>query len=259
MPRYKLTLAYQGTDFHGWQRQGSEQEPLRTVQGVLEEAIAAVVREPVDTLGASRTDAGVHALGQVASFHCAMELEPMRLRAAINARLPEDVQVRRAEVVADDFDAVGGAVAKSYRYRMAWGRGGPGRAPRPLFSRMTTWWTPFDLDPVLMNEAARRLIGTHDFASLTRKDHGRESTLRTIFDCRVTAGRGRSARLDVTGNGFLYNMVRIIAGTLAEIGRRRLDPAIVEPMLAAADRRAAGPTLPPQGLFLMWVSYGAPA
>jgi tRNA pseudouridine38-40 synthase len=225
------------------------------VQGVLEEAIAAVAREPVDVLGASRTDAGVHALGQVASFRCGLDLAPPRLRAAINARLPDDVQVRGVEVVAEDFDPIGGAVAKSYRYRMAWGRGRPGRAPRPLFSRATTWWTPFELDPVLMNEAARRLIGTHDFASFTRKDHGRESTLRTIFDCRVTAGPGRTARIDVTGNGFLYNMVRIIAGTLAEIGRGRLDPARVETMLAAADRRAAGPTLGPEGLFLMWVSY----
>lgn len=219
MPRYKLTVAYQGTGFHGWQSQGPPGQPLRTVQTVLQEAIGAVVREPVDVLGASRTDAGVHALGQVASFRCAMDLDPPRLRAAINARLPEDVQVRAAEAVAEEFDPISAAVAKGYRYRFAWGRGGPGRAPRPLFARLTTWWTPFELDPVLMNEAARRLIGAHDFASFTRKDHGRESTRRTIFDCRVTAGKGRSARLDVTGDGFLYNMVRIIAGTLVEIGR----------------------------------------
>jgi tRNA pseudouridine38-40 synthase len=106
-----------------------------------------------------------------------------------------------------------------------------------------------------MNEAARRLLGEHDFASFTRVNHNRESTVRTIHDCLVTAGRGRRLRIDVAGNGFLYNMVRIIAGTLLEIGRGRIEPDAITEILAATDRNAAGPTLPPEGLCLMWTRY----
>ncbi len=261
MPRYRLTVAYDGTNFHGWQKQcvtGADGEPddLRTVQGVLEEAVCAVVREPVNVVGASRTDSGVHALGQVAAFSCAKELEPAKLCAAINSRLPDDAQVRGAGVVSDTFSPISEAVAKGYRYRIAYGRAKPDGAPRPLFGRFVTFWTPYELDATRMNEAARRLIGGHDFASFTRKNHDRESTVRTIHDCRVTAGSGRRRlRIDVAGDGFLYNMVRIIAGTLVEVGRGKLDPESMGDVIAATDRTAAGPTLPPEGLCLMWIKY----
>ena len=258
MPWYRLLVAYDGTDFHGWQKQngpdGSAQ--LRTVQGVMESAVAAVVREPVNVVGASRTDSGVHALGQVAAFNCAADLEPKRLAAAVNARLPEDVQVRRAAVADEGFSPISEAIAKGYRYRIAWSRGRPEGLTRPLFGRRTTFWTPYRLDPVRMNDAARRLIGTHDFTSFTRKHHDRETTRRTVYDCQVTCTGRRRLRVDVCGDGFLYNMVRIIAGTLVEVGRGRLEPASIPDILAAADREAAGPTLPPEGLCLMWVKYG---
>jgi tRNA pseudouridine38-40 synthase len=257
MPRYRLTIAYDGTDFHGWQKQDPPgAEPLRTVQLVMERAVADVVRQEISVVGASRTDAGVHALGQVVAFSCDKDFEPAKLAAALNARLPDDAQVRDADVAADDFSPISEAIAKGYRYRIAWGRGKPGDLPRPLFARATTYWTPYELDPVRMNEAARRLIGEHDFASFTRKNHDRESTVRTVHDCQVTATGMRRLRVDVSGDGFLYNMVRIIAGTLVEIGRGRIEPSAVGDILAAADRAAAGPTLPPEGLCLMWVKYG---
>ncbi len=261
MPRYRLTVAYDGTNFHGWQKQctaagdAGDAVDVRTAQGVLEQAVRKTVREPVSVLGASRTDAGVHAVGQVAAFTSDGEMETDRLCAAINARLPDDMQVRRATIVSADFSPISDAIAKGYRYRISWGRAVRGGPPRPLFQRFTTFWTPYDLDATRMNDAARRLIGEHDFASFTRVGQERESTIRTIHDCRVTAGRGRRLHIHVAGDGFLYNMVRIIAGTLLEVGRGRTDPESMGDIVAAADRRAAGPTLPPQGLCLMWIKY----
>ncbi len=258
MPRYRLTVAYDGTHFHGWQKQCGQdgEEDLRTAQGVLEQAVIAAVREPVTLVGASRTDAGVHAVGQVAAFTCERELPIERLCAAVNSRLPDDLQVRDGAIVNADFSPISDAIAKSYRYRIAWGRTGPGGVPRPLFGRYTTFWTPYRLDAVRMNEAARRLLGEHDFASFTRVNHNRESTVRTIHDCLVTADRRRRRlHIDVAGDGFLYNMIRIIAGTLLEIGRGRFEPDAMDGILAATDRAKAGPTLPPEGLCLMWIKY----
>ncbi|MCH8164019.1 MAG: hypothetical protein IH889_00265, partial [Planctomycetes bacterium] len=168
MPRYRLTVAYDGTNFHGWQKQcasdGPAQESLRTVQGVLEQAIVDVVRERVSVQGSSRTDAGVHAVGQVAAFSCQMEIAPDRLAPAINSRLPDDAQVRSASIIHEGFSPISDAISKGYRYRIAHGRKGPPPAGLPpLFSRHTTFWTPYRLDPLRMNEAARRLVGEHDF------------------------------------------------------------------------------------------------
>ena len=258
MPRFRLKVAYDGTNFHGWQKQSApgENADLRTVQGVLEQALSEVVGEAVNVVGASRTDSGVHAVGQVAAFTCATTLSGDRLAAAINARLPGDTQVREAEVVDDQFSPISGALAKGYRYKIAWGRG---RGSRPLFARFTTSWTTYRLDAAAMNEAARRLIGEHDFASFTRKNHNRESTVRTVYDCRVTETGRRRLRLDIAGNGFLYNMVRVIAGTLVEVGRGHRPPEQIEEILTAADRAGAGPTMPPEGLCLMWIKYPVPS
>ena len=273
MPRYKLTVAYDGSEFHGWQRQqradaadqesaaaseGAEAtvtdhgEPVRTVQAVLEHAVREVVREPVILVGASRTDSGVHARGQVAAFTSQAHIPVEKLPRAISARLPDDVQVRRAEIVNDDFDPIIHAIAKGYRYRIAHGCA---RRNRPLFDRKFITTTAYALDPSRMNEAARLLLGEHDFTSLTRLHHGRESTVRTIYECKVTATSRRRCHIDIAGNGFLYNMVRIIAGTLVEVGRGVIEPEAVPGILDAKDRRTAGPTLAPRGLCLMWVRY----
>lgn len=277
MPRYKITVAYDGTHFHGWQKQdrtpenssddgqipetpvtGTEvtglcdAERLRTVQGVLEEAVRKVVREPVNVLGASRTDAGVHAKGQVAAFTTRTSIPVERLARAITSRLPDDVQVRDAEIVTDEFDPIRGAIAKGYCYRLAHSCA---RHRKPLFDRHYVTHTAYRLDPVRMNLAARLLMGEHDFASFTRINHGRDSTVRTIYDCSVTATHRTRCRIDVVGNGFLYNMVRIIAGTLVEVGRGVIEPEAIPQIITAKDRNAAGPTLPPNGLCLMWIKY----
>ncbi len=291
MPRYKITVAYDGTLFHGWQRQrasgasaeyvtcgepvevsdalvagdqrgaaGSEvsgaaevSSRIRTVQEVLERAVREVVREAVDVVGASRTDAGVHARGQVAAFTTNTQIPVEKLPRAITSRLPEDVQVTHADVVAEEFDPIRGAIAKGYRYRIAHDCA---RGPLPLFERHFVMRYPHKLNAARMNEAARLLLGEHDFLSFARINHGRETAVRTIFDCQVNATRRRRLHIDVAGSGFLYNMVRIIGGTLVEIGAGRREPDDIVRVLEAKDRRTAGPTLPPTGLCLMWIKYG---
>ncbi len=277
MPRYKLTVAYDGTNFHGWQKQNraeidqSEEfvslddsinpdQSVRTVQSALEDAVRHVVREPVQVVGASRTDAGVHARGQVAAFTTTRDIPVEKLPRAVTSRLPDDVQVLKAEIVPDDFDPIRGAIAKGYCYRLAHscassGGGSRGRGRRPLFDRHVVAHTAYKLDPVRMNAAARLLMGEHDFTSFTRLNHGRENTVRTVFDCKVTADGPRRCRIEVAGSGFLYNMVRIIAGTLVEVGRGAMEPESMPQIIEAKDRRAAGPTLPPEGLCLMWIYY----
>jgi tRNA pseudouridine38-40 synthase len=253
MPRYKLTVAYDGTHFHGWQKQAdAEGVALRTVQHALELAVRDVVREPVTVVGASRTDSGVHAIGQVAAFTSAVEIPIARLPRAVNSRLPADAQVRRAEIVDESFDPIQDCLTKAYRYRIAHDCG---RVRRPLFDRCFTAWTIHRLDPARMNEAARHFIGTHDFASFARVGHGRESTVRTVHDCRVEVDSRTRCRLEIVGNGFLYHMVRIIVGTLLEVGRGKLAPDDVARILAARERAAAGPTMPASGLCLMWIRY----
>jgi tRNA pseudouridine38-40 synthase len=291
MPRYKLTVAYDGTEFHGWQKQHSSAgagessrvlaaaveddgfsaaaaddkpgapgddrrpaaEPLRTAQGVLEDAVRLVMREPINLLGASRTDAGVHALGQIAAFSSTRDIPIDRLHLAINSRLPDDMQVIKAEIVPESFNPISDCIAKGYRYRIV--HPGPDRKLRSVFARNTSYWCDDPLDAARMNDAARRIIGEHDFTSFTRVNHGRESTVRTVFNCMVTARNASQCSMHISGNGFLYNMVRIIAGTLVKVGRGDMEPQEIERILAARDRTAAGPTLPPEGLCLMWVRY----
>lgn len=256
MPRYKLTVAYDGTAFHGWQKQQPpEREPLRTAQGLLEQAVREVVRETVYVQGASRTDSGVHAKGQVAAFTTSMDIPLSRLPRAINGRLPEDIQVRRAERVPESFNPISDCTSKAYRYCIAHSRGRSGC--KPLFDRHMVAWSPYVLDARLMNDAAARLIGEHDFASFTRVNHGRESTIRTVHTCTVTATGPRRLHIDISGNGFLYNMIRIIAGTLTDVGRGTIKPDAIDDILAAKDRTAAGNTMVPEGLCLMWVRYGS--
>jgi len=292
--RYKLTIAYDGTDFAGWQKQEPPdpdvppdehgQRPriqLRTVQHVVEQAVREVLREPsVHVKGASRTDSGVHAAGQVAAFTTRPERErgvgwPVErgteaLVRALNGKLPADVLVLDAEPTSLGFDPIGGAARKAYSYTI---HSGP---VRPLWDRRYVAWTYHGIDAAPMHEAARHLIGEHDFVSFAQASHGRLTTVRTIFECRVeelAAGvergapsalddrgsrghpPGRRVRIYVEGSGFLYNMVRIIAGTLGEVGRGRRMPADIPRIIAAKDRQAAGPTLPPEGLRLEWIEY----
>lgn len=294
MPRYRLTIAYDGTDFSGWQRQRTTHtdpasgearatfDDTRTVQRVLERAVMEVVREPIELKGASRTDAGVHANAQVAAFTCSdgsgadsrgrgwpleRGIEP--LVRAINSRLPDDVLVASAAHVPDAFDPVFDCIAKGYSYTYF------SSPHRTLWDRRRVFhtWVPLDLDA--MNHAARCFEGEHDFAAFAAAGHGRATTVRTIFRCAlrdITPDRstpddapappgafilppGRLVRMEIAGSGFLYNMVRIIAGTLHEVGRGRLPPTEVPAIIASATRASAGPTLPASGLCLEWIRY----
>ena len=255
MPRHRILVAYDGTDFHGWQRQlRPDVDELRTVQKVVEDAVFSVFHERVPVVGASRTDSGVHAIGQVAAFTTEKELPVERLAVALTGRLPDDVQVREATIVDEGFDPIGDARSKCYRYDFAIAR--PPATWPPLFERRTTYHTPYELDVEAMSEAAALLVGTHDVAGLAQKHHGRDNTVRTIHACEVSVPGTSRVRLEIVGNGFLYNMVRIIAGTLLEVGRGRTTPDRIPEILATGDRRLAGQTLPPEGLCLRWIHHG---
>lgn len=257
MPRYKLTIAYDGTSFHGWQKQEPPgEEPLRTVQGVLEEGIRSVVREPVVLQGASRTDAGVHARGQVGAFSTNTPIPLEKMSLALNARLPDDLKVMQADEVASSFDPIRDALTKGYRYGISFGT--PGTHAPDLFGRHYVTSIHHELDVERMQDAATRFLGEHDFASMTRIHHGRESTIRRIDTAHVSLISPGRLQFDISGNGFLYNMVRTIAGTLIEVGRGRREPEAIDDILSSLDRQEAGPTLAPQGLCLEWVDYGDP-
>ena len=254
MPRFRLTVAYDGTAFRGWQRQDPPTgEVIRTVQATLESVIGRVVGEPVVVHGASRTDAGVHAKGQVACFDYRGQVPVSRLAAAINSRLPEDVLITDAAPAPHDFIPSSEATTKQYSY--IWSHGGKHGVLRPLFDRNFVAFTAHALDPVPMHEAAQFLVGTHDFLAFTKLDHGRETTVRTIHRCDVESLDEHRLRIVVEGSGFLYNMVRIISGTLVEVGRGYRNVDWVREALLSLERDHSGPTAPAQGLCLEWLRY----
>ena len=248
MPTYKLTLAYDGTEFSGWQAQPER----RTVQGVLQNAWQEITGESVRMTATSRTDAGVHAQGQVVGIQTASELTAERLLGGINAKLPEDVVLRSVELVSDDFHATHHATGKRYRYRIHNSR------LRPLHNRHLVWHIPQALDVQAMEKAGQLLVGKHDFASFQSTGSPRDCTVRTITDVRVGQGGAKEDDLiwiDVSGDGFLYNMVRNIVGTLVDVGAGRRPVEWMSEVITASDRQAAGQTAPAQGLMLMEVHF----
>ncbi|MEM9185754.1 MAG: tRNA pseudouridine(38-40) synthase TruA [Planctomycetota bacterium] len=245
MHRLKLTVAYDGTDFAGWQHQPSE----RTVQGVLESAWHAITGEAVGVTASGRTDAGVHAEGQVVGVATRTGIAPEQLRRALNAKLPDDVVVRLVESAPDSFHATHDALRKTYRYQVHNSR------QRPLFDRRYVWHVPTaDLDAAAMGQGGAALVGRYDFACFESAGSERSSTVRTVTRLNV-ARSGDRVDIEVTGDGFLYNMVRAIAGTLVEVGRGARPAAWVAEVLASRDRSAAGPTAPASGLVLQSVEY----
>jgi tRNA pseudouridine38-40 synthase len=243
----KLVIAYNGRAYHGWQRQ---KDDLPTIQKAIEDAATTVMKHRVILHGAGRTDAGVHADGQVANFRTPNTSIPVTgLRRAINARLPGGIVIHSADEVPMGFHASRSATGKTYHYRI---HTAPTRpvALAGLVYHLPHW--PLDVD--MMSKAARRLVGTHDFAGLATSGDQRENTVRTIFTCQVAA-TGPEIGITVQGDGFLYNMVRNIVGTLVEIGRGHWAPTRIDEILAAADRSLAGPTAPPDGLSLQCVHY----
>jgi tRNA pseudouridine38-40 synthase len=244
MRTLKLTIAYDGTRFVGWQRQ-SEGE---SVQGLLEDALAKFEGAPVTVHGAGRTDAGVHALAQVASARVTCRHDVATLTRALNAHLPEDVRVVSVEEVAADFHARFSARRKTYRYRI---RNTPTADP---FDRHFVWHIPEPLDLAAMKEAAAAVVGTHDFAAFQSAGGDSNGTVRTVSRSEIgdTAGL---VTYEIAGDGFLRHMVRALTGTLVDIGRGWRSPASMAPLLRGSSRSDAGPTAPPQGLFLVRVDY----
>jgi tRNA pseudouridine38-40 synthase len=244
MRRFKLTLEYEGTAYHGWQLQPG----LPTIQGALQAALARIVGCPVPVIGAGRTDAGVHALGQVASFSADLRLDPLTLRRALNATLPRDIMVRHLEEAPPDFDARRSARSKTYRYTLLCRD-----VPSAWLARHSLH-VPHALDLEAMVEAAKIVIGTHDFSAFRAGTCAAATPVRTVLDAAWRA-EGDLWHFEITANAFLQHMVRILVGTLLEVGRGRRDPAELEAILASRDRRRAGKTLPPHGLCLVEVQY----
>ncbi len=244
MRNLRLTLSYDGTDFHGWQSQPG----LRTVQETLADAIFALTRERVVPNASGRTDTGVHAVGQVVNFGTESTLAADVILRALNSYLPEDVVVRAADDVPPQFDANRDAKRKLYRYVIH-----DAEVPN-LFMRRYCCYTKRRLDAAAMARAAAPLRGRHDFHSFESEWPNRASSVRTITHLAVNRF-GDWIWIDVEADGFLYNMVRAIAGTLMNVGRGYWPESQVAAILNAEDRTQAGPTAPAQGLFLMRVNY----
>ena len=244
MPRWRLTVEYDGRDYVGWAIQPNG----LSVQEVLEKALERVLCEPVRAEAAGRTDAGVHALGQVVAVTTRAERDERALRDGVNANLPPSVAVVDAVLVADSFNPRRQAKRKLYRY-MWWDR----RARSPL-RRGRVWYVRKRLDVSAMHEAGQFLVGQHDFASF--RANGCASTHATRRIDQLTVSRhGDAVQLDVVGPAFLRHQIRIIAGTLCDVGMGRREPAWVNDVLLARDRIQAGRTAPAQGLTLMWIEY----
>jgi len=258
---WKLTLNYDGTGYHGWQVQPG----LATVQGTLAEAIYRITGETLLPQGSGRTDAGVHALAQVASFALEVAIPPANLLRALNSALPASVRVLAAEHAAADFHARYSAIGKTYEYRIFERRGlGEGERICPPFVAPYAWDCRWPLDLAAMEDAAARLLGEHDFAAFAASDPDRttreEAPTEPVDTTRTILASSWFRTPDsliyrVSGNGFLHHMVRNIVGTMADVGRGALEPADMDRILDSRDRSKAGPTAPARGLFLVAVEY----
>lgn len=245
MYNYKLTIQYDGTRYRGWQVQGNTDQ---TIQGKLEGVLTRLTGQTVEVHGSGRTDAGVHALGQVANVKLAQPMEPDQLLRELNRYLPADIGVIAVEPAPERFHARLNARSKTYRYRI-WNSEIPN-----VLERNYLYTIPEPLNLPAMERAAADLVGTHDFRSFCGLKRFKKSTVRTITDLTITR-HGAEVQLAFTGNGFLMRMVRILAGTLVEVGLGQREADAMPAILAAQDRTTAGPALPAQGLALVRVEY----
>jgi tRNA pseudouridine38-40 synthase len=225
----------------------AEGEGIPTVQETIARALQTVVRHPVAVVGSSRTDAGVHAKGQIAHFDTdQLQIPAEGMRRAVNHRLPDDLIIRTIEPVSGEFHAIRSTVAKRYQY-FIWHD-----ENRPVFFADLAWHRWQRLDVPAMIAASQHLVGEHDFASFAKPGHGRDNTIRTVSACDVHYRKPKLV-IGVEGGGFLWNMVRIIVGTLVDVGLGHFRPEDIVKMLAARDRQSAGGTAPPHGLWLQWI------
>ena len=244
MKRIKLVTAYDGTNYHGSQIQNNGE----TIEGVLKAELSSLLKEEINLIGASRTDAGVHARGNVFVFDTESRIPPEKFTYALNARLPEDVRIQDSCEVPLDFHPRHQDTVKTYEYKIL-----NRKLPLPEY-RLYAHFTYDALDVDKMNEACAHFIGEHDFASLCAAGSQVESTVRTIYDLHVEK-QGDLLTISVTGNGFLYNMVRIIAGTLLKVGSGAIAPEKITQIIEGKDRGLAGPTAPARGLTLVEIRY----
>lgn len=244
MRRIFLEIAYDGTNYCGWQVQNN----AVSVQEVLDKTLSEWLGEEIHTIGASRTDAGVHALGNVAVFDTETKIPGEKYAFGLNSRLPEDICIQQSYEVPMEFHPRFTETVKTYEYKIL-----NRRFPDPT-RRTDSLFYYGKLDEDAMNEAASYLVGPHDFKSFCAVNHDAKTTVRTIYSASVTREDDMIC-FEITGNGFLYNMVRIIAGTLIEVGKGAIKPENMKDILAAKDREAAGPTAPAHGLTLVEIRY----
>ncbi|MEN8077007.1 tRNA pseudouridine(38-40) synthase TruA [Clostridioides difficile] len=244
MNNIKITLEYDGTNYYGWQKQ----KGMKTIQGEIEEALFAVTKEVCEVTGSSRTDAGVHAKGFVANFKTNSKVPPNKFREALNVKLPDDIVIIKSEKVDDEFHARYYAKGKTYEYSIL-----NDDVPSALM-RNQVYHYKYDLDIEAMKIAAKQFIGTHDFAAFKTQGSSVKGTIRTIFDVKVEKTE-KIIKISVSGDGFLYNMVRIIVGTLINVGRGKTDPSSIVDIINKKDRTLAGDCVPPHGLLLKKVYY----
>lgn len=240
---YKITIEYEGTRYNGWQRQTSTPN---TIQGIIEAAVKKVTNEDVEVNGSGRTDAGVHALGQIANFKTENEYE--ELSDSLNEVLPPDIKILSCERVNDRFHARLNAKAKTYVYKIDTGK------KADVFTRRTVNHFNYDLDVDKMRKAAEKLLGKKDFKAFCSNRRTKKSTVRTIYSIDIEK-TGSLITFTYKGDGFLYNMVRILTGTLVEVGMGKIPVDDIDKIINSRERGNAGMTLPPRGLTLVDVSY----
>lgn len=245
MKRILLIVAYDGTNYCGWQVQKNGE----TIEGVLNRELSALFGEEIRVIGASRTDSGVHALGNVAVFDTKSRMPGEKISYALNSRIPEDIRIQRSVEVDADFHPRKCACTKHYEYRIL------NREFELPCERLNTYFYRRPLDVERMRAACPYFLGEHDFKSFCSIHTQAETTVRTIYGLEVRQ-EGDLIRIQVSGNGFLYNMVRIIAGTLIQIGSGIREPEAVSEMIKSCDRQAAGPTAPAKGLTLLGMDFG---
>lgn len=244
MRNLKLTISYNGHEFFGWQKQ----DGLRTIQGTLEQAFFMLTGENVEVEGSGRTDKGVHALSQVASVKTENTMPTKNFKRALNNILPPDVRILKVEQVSEDFHARFSAKQKTYRYVVKVG----GDADAISFSTLAHF--DYEVDLNKMKSASKLLIGKHDFHAFCSSGTQVSDFVREIYDIKISK-KGRIYTFDICGNGFLYNMVRIIVGTLLDVGRRKINEENIQKALKTGERKYAGTTMSPEGLFLKKVEY----
>ena len=254
MKRIRLIISYDGTNYVGWQVQKNG----LAIEQVINEHLSALLEEPVQIIGASRTDSGVHALGNVAVFDTETRIQPEKIALALNQRLPDDIKIVRSEEAAPDFHPRYGAVSKTYQYTIL-----NSRVNFPL-QRLYTDYVYYELDAEKMKQAAAFLLGEHDFEAFSSAGGQQKSSVRTIYEIRIETEPlpesvdgfpPKMVRITVRGNGFLYNMVRIIAGTLEKVGMGVFPPEYVKEILESCDRSLSAPKAPARGLTLVKIEY----